>query len=330
MKDIQFINPEYFYLLLIIPILLVWYFLKIKKQTPSLSISTFAGVASIKPTWKTRLRHLPIIIRMFAFALIIVAIARPQSSSNHKNVQTEGIDIVIDLDVSTSMLSEDFKPNRLEAAKRTAMDFIDARENDRIGLVIFSAESFTQCPITIDHDVLKNLFESIKTGLLEDGTAIGMGLATSINRLKNSKAKSRVVILLTDGMNNAGLIAPITAAELAKQFGIRVYTVGVGTRGVAPYPFKTNFGIQYQNIEVKIDEDLLRKIADATGGKYFRATNNKALEKIYEEIDKLEKTKIDVMHYSRRSEEFLPYAIAGVALFLLELLLNLLVYKKLP
>jgi Ca-activated chloride channel family protein len=210
------------------------------------------------------------------------------------------------------------------------MDFIDERIDDRIGLVIFASESFTQCPITIDHDVLKNLFTSIKPDLLEDGTAIGMGLATSISRLKDSKAKSKVIILLTDGMNNRGFIAPLTAAEIAKSYGIRVYSIGVGTVGMAPYPFKTPFGTQYQNVEVKIDEDVLKNIAGLTGGKYFRATSNKVLKNVYQEIDKLEKTRVDVSIFSRRSEEFLPYAIGAALLFILEIFLRYTVFRKVP
>ena len=330
MKNIIFANPEYFYLLLILPLLVLWHFLKYKKQYPTLSMPSNESFAGAKPTLRQRLLHLPFALRIIALALLIIILARPQSSSSKRNVNTEGVDIVVALDISTSMLAEDFKPNRLEAAKKTATEFIDERTDDRIGLVIFASESFTQCPITIDHDVLKNLFTSIKPEMLEDGTAIGMGLATSISRLKDSKAKSKVIILLTDGMNNTGFIAPLTAAEIAKNFGIRVYTIGVGTMGMAPYPFKTPFGTQYQNVEVKIDEEMLRHIAGLTGGKYFRATNNKILKNVYQEIDKLEKTRVDVSIFSRRSEEYLPYAIAASLLLMLEILLRYTVFRKIP
>jgi Ca-activated chloride channel family protein len=271
-----------------------------------------------------------LVLRVVVIAFLVFALARPQSSSTSRNVSTEGIDIVIALDISTSMLSEDFHPNRVEAAKKTAMSFIDGRPDDRIGLVVFSGESFTQCPVTIDHDVLKNLFQSIKPGMIMDGTAIGNGIATAINRLKDSKSKSKIIILLTDGVNNMGLIAPLTAAEIAKTFGIRCYTIGVGTKGVAPYPFQTPFGIQYQNIPVQIDEDLLRQIAGMTGGKYFRATNNKTLENIYSEIDKMEKTRIDVAIFNRHAEKFLPYALLAGLFLMLELLLRYVVFRKIP
>jgi Ca-activated chloride channel family protein len=330
LKNIIFANPEYFYLLLILPVLIGIYFYKRNKHYPTISFPSEDGYGTAKPSLRLKLIHIPFALRIIALALLIVVLARPQSSSSKRNVNTEGVDIVVAIDISTSMLAEDFKPNRLEAAKRTAMDFIDERIDDRIGLVIFASESFTQCPITIDHDVLKNLFTSIKPDLLEDGTAIGMGLATSISRLKDSKAKSKVIILLTDGMNNRGFIAPLTAAEIAKSYGIRVYSIGVGTVGMAPYPFKTPFGTQYQNVEVKIDEDVLKNIAGLTGGKYFRATSNKVLKNVYQEIDKLEKTRVDVSIFSRRSEEFLPYAIGAALLFILEIFLRYTVFRKVP
>jgi len=231
------------------------------------------------------------------------------------------------------MLAEDFKPNRLEAAKKTALKFIEDRVNDRIGLVVFAGQSFTQCPITFDHDVLKNLFSSIKASdkmAIQDGTAIGMGLATAVDRLKESRAKSKVVILLTDGVNNTGIVAPITAAEIAKTFDVRVYTIGVGSKGKAPYPMQTPFGKQYTNVDVEIDEAVLKDIASITGGKYFRATGNKGLEKIYTEIDKLEKTKIDESIFSRKTEEFLPFAIAAAILFFIELLIRYVYLRRIP
>ena len=330
MKDLVFANPEWFWLFVLLPILIVWYILKHRQQTSEIKMSSIEGLALSKPTWKIRFRHILFVLRMLSFAFIIFVLARPQSTSSKKNVRTEGIDIVMVLDISTSMLAEDFRPNRLEAAKKTAMEFIDMRIDDRIGLVVFAGESFTQSPVTIDHDVIKNLFKDLKTGLIEDGTAIGMGLATSVNRLKESKAKSKVVVLLTDGINNTGIIAPFTAAEIAHSYNIRVYTIGVGTRGMAPYPFQTPWGIRRQYVDVKIDEELLRHIARLTGGKYFRATNNKALEQIYKEIDAMEKTRIDVSVYSRRSEEFLPFALGAAIAFLLELLLRFFVFRKIP
>lgn len=273
------------------------------------------------------LRHLGIVLRSLALVALIVALARQQSSLSWQNSTTEGIDIMIASDISGSMLAEDFHPNRLEAGKDIAIDFIKDRPNDRIGLVIFSGESFTQCPLTIDHDVLINLYHDIKNGMIEDGTAIGMGLATAVNRLKDSQVKSKVVILLTDGSNNTGSIPPITAAEIAKQFGIRVYTVGLGTRGYAPYPVQTPIGIQYQQVPVDVDEGTLTKIANITGGKYFRATNNKTLKNIYEQIDKLEKAKIDVTQYHKKTELFLPLALIALLLLALEFLLKNTVLK---
>jgi Ca-activated chloride channel family protein len=326
----QFANPELFWLFVLIPLMIVWYVFKHKKQYTSLTFPSIASFEKNELTLKQKLIHLPFILRLILVSLIIIILARPQSSSSSRSVKTEGIDIVIALDISGSMLSEDFKPNRLEAAKKTAMEFIDDRLNDRIGLVIFSAQSFTQCPITVDHDVLKNLFKSIKSGMVQDGTAIGMGLATSVDRLKDSKAKSKVVILLTDGINNTGLVAPMTAAEIAKTFGVRVYTIGVGTRGKAPYPVETPFGKQYINVDVQIDEALLKDIATSTGGKYYRATGNKALESVYKEINTLEKTKIDESIFSRRDEKFHPFAIAAIGILLLEILLRYFYLRKFP
>jgi Ca-activated chloride channel family protein len=243
---------------------------------------------------------------------------------------TEGIDIMISLDISGSMQAMDFKPNRLEAAKEVAIDFINGRPNDRMGLVIFAAESFTQCPLTVDHTVLSNLFRDVRIGMLEDGTAIGMGLATAVNRLKDSDSKSKVIILLSDGENNSGTIAPLTAAEIARTFGIRVYTIGVGTIGTAPVPINTVFGQQIQQVEVKIDEAMLSEIAKITGGQYFRATNRAALENIYKEIDEMEKIKIEVQEYTRYAEHFLPFALIATLLLLLEIVLRNTVLRTLP
>ncbi len=330
MKDIQFANPEFLYGLIILPLLILWYVLRDRKNHPAIKVSTFSGFAKAGTTMRPVLRHLLFVFRLFAIGLLIIAVARPQSSSSKRNQTTEGIDIVLALDISGSMLAEDFKPNRLEAAKETAVKFIEGRQNDRIGLVVYASKGFTQCPITIDHDVLKNLMNDIKTGMIDDGTAIGMGLGTSVQRLKDSKAKSKVIILLTDGVNNTGNISPLTAAEIANTFDVRVYTIGVGSRGTAPYPFKTPWGTQYRNVEVKIDEDVLKEIATMTGGKYFRAANRKALENIYGEIDKLEKTKIEVTEFTKYTEEYFPFAIAAGIFFVLELLLRLTVFRRLP
>ena len=256
--------------------------------------------------------------------------ARPQIFTKQKHTNIEGIDIIMALDVSGSMRAMDLEPNRLEAAKTVAKQFIDGRKNDRIGLVIFSGEAFTQCPLTTDHNVLKSLFEPIKSGMIEDGTAIGDGLATAINRIKDSEAISRVIILLTDGVQNSGSIDPISAANIAKEYGIRVYTIGAGSKGKAPMPVQTNFGEQIMDVEVNIDEEILQKIAVTTEGKYFRATSNKSLEKVYAEIDKLEKSKIDVNIFQNKSEEFLVFAIAAFALLLVEFLLRLTIFRIKP
>lgn len=312
---IEFAHPVFLWLFIIIPIMIAWYVWREQKLHGSLSVSAVKGFSLPQKSIVPRLRHAGIVLRSLAIAALIIALARPQSSLSWQNTTTEGIDIVIASDISGSMLAEDFQPNRLEAGKNIAIDFIKNRPDDRIGLVIFSGESFTQCPLTIDHDVLINLFKDVKNGMINDGTAIGMGLATAVNRLKDSEAKSKVVILLTDGSNNAGSISPTTAAEIAKQFNIRVYTVGIGTKGFAPYPVQTPFGIQYQRIPVDVDEATLTKIADVTGGKYFRATDNETLKHIYEQIDKLEKAKIDVTQYHKKTEMFLPFAL--IALFFL-------------
>jgi Ca-activated chloride channel family protein len=256
--------------------------------------------------------------------------ARPQSTDNLREVTTEGIDIMVSLDISGSMQAMDFKPNRLEAAKDVAIEFISGRQNDKMGLVVFAAESFTQCPLTIDHATLINLIQDVNFGMLTDGTAIGMGLSTAVSRIKDSNAKSKVIILLTDGVNNRGEIHPLTAAELAKTFGIRVYTIGVGSHGTAPVPVNTVFGQQVQQMEVKIDEEMLREIADMTGGKYFRATNKNKLKEIYEEIDQMEKTKIEVKEYTKRSEEFILFALLALAFLLTEIVLRNTVLRNLP
>lgn len=317
-KSIEFAHPGFFWLFIIIPLMIAWYIWREQKSYGRLSVSAVKGFAIPSKSIIPRLRHLGIILRSLSLAALIIALARPQTSLSWQNTTTEGIDIVIASDISGSMLAQDFQPNRLEAGKNIAIDFIKNRPDDRIGLVIFSGESFTQCPLTIDHDVLINLFKDIKNGMVDDGTAIGMGLATAVNRLKDSEAKSKVVILLTDGSNNMGSIPPITAAEIAKQFNIRVYTVGIGTKGFAPYPVQTPYGIQYQRMPVDVDEGTLTKIASITGGKYFRATDNEKLKDIYEQIDKMEKAKIDVTQFHKKTEMFLPFALIALLFLVLE------------
>jgi len=329
-EGLTFKNPELFYLLLVIIPMAAWYIFRQKRNTASIQVSSTASVFKAPKTIRHYLRHLIFVCQIIAIAFFVVVLARPQSSSNWENVTTEGIDIIISLDISSSMLARDFSPDRLEAAKNVAMEFISGREYDRMGLVVFAGESFTQCPLTTDRAVLLNLFKDIQSGLIEDGTAIGNGLATAVSRLKDSEAVSRVVILLTDGENNRGEVAPMTAAEIAKTFGIRVYTVGVGTVGTAPYPVQTPFGIELRDMEVKIDEDLLTQIANITGGQYFRATSNKKLEEIYREIDKLEKSKIDVQQYSRKSEEFLPFALLGALFLVAALFLRTTIFRSIP
>jgi len=330
MGGMTFANPEYLFLLVLVPIALVWYWKRQRKQLTEMQVSTVKVFLTIPRTGRQRLRHALFVLRMLALIFLIVALARPQSTSGGENVTTEGIDIVLATDISGSMLAEDFRPNRIEASKKVAIDFIEGRPNDRISLVIFAGESFTQCPLTIDHPVVVNLIKQVKSGMIEDGTAIGSGLATAVSRLKDSKAKSRVIILLTDGVNNRGSIDPMTAAQIAQTFGIRVYTVGVGTIGVAPYPVQTPFGTQYQNVPVEIDETLLKNIAELTGGKYFRATDNRTLKDIYQEIDRLEKTKIEVLQFRRHTEEYYGAAMSAGILLLMEVMLAQTVFRKIP
>ncbi len=330
MMDITFANPEILFLLLLIPGLAVWYYYRLHAKESDVRYSTLEPFAMVKYSAKERLRHLPFILRMAALALVIIALARPQSSSKGQNVYSEGIDIVLALDISGSMLAEDFQPNRIEAAKNVAQDFISGRTNDRIGLVIFSGESFTQCPLTVDYEVLKTLIKPLKSGMIEDGTAIGLGLANAVNRLRESKAKSKVIILLTDGVNNRGEIDPISAAQIAQSYGIRVYTVGVGTMGEAPYPMQTPFGIRYQMMPVEIDEKVLNQVAEMTDGKYFRATDNKKLRSIYQEIDKLEKTRVEVRSYRRYTELFYSFIIAALMLFVGDVVIKNTWLRKLP
>lgn len=328
MSDWEFAHIEFLWALAIIPLLVLWYVLKYWKRQAVIGFSSaqfFAG----KTGWKSKMHHVLFALRLLAIGTIIVALARPQSSSSWQDVKTEGIDIVIAFDISSSMLARDFEPNRLEAAKEVAIEFIKNRPDDRIGLVVYSGESFTQCPLTTDHDKLINLFEQLENGMVTDGTAIGMGLANAVNRLKESAAKSKVVILLTDGESNMGSIPPITAAEIAITFGVKVYTIGVGTKGQAPMPVQDMFGrVRYQNMDVNIDEETLTQIAELTNGQYFRATDNASLESIYTEIDTLEKTIIEETQYEKKYEEFFPLALIALGLLMLELILRKSLFKS--
>ncbi|MCF8371159.1 MAG: VWA domain-containing protein [Bacteroidales bacterium] len=331
MDNLVFLNKDFFYLFILVAAMIVWYVFKQKKANASIQTSTLSAFKGSGTGLRVYFRHLIFIFRVLVVSLLIIVLARPQSSLDWTNTTTEGIDIVIALDISGSMLAEDFKPNRLEASKDVAIKFINGRPNDKIGLVVYSGESFTQCPLTTDHAVLINLFKDIKNGMIEDGTAVGSGLATAVTRLKESTAISKVVILLTDGVNNAGDISPMTAAEIAKTFGVRVYTVGVGTMGMAPYPATDFFGRKvYQQMEVEIDEATLQDIARMTDGRYFRATNNTKLAEIYEEIDKLEKSKIEVKEYSKKQEEFLPFALAAALLLIMEVLMRQTFLRNIP
>ncbi len=326
----EFLHPEYLYLLLLVIPLIVWYVLRLSKTQASFKLASTSAFREMKPGFRVYLRHLPFALRIIAIALIIVVIARPQSVNSWEETETQGIDIVLALDVSGSMLAQDLQPDRLQAAKKVAAEFITDRPNDNIGLVIFAGESFTQCPLTTDHKVLLNLLNEIEFGMIEDGTAIGLGLATSVNRLKESESESRIVILLTDGTNNSGQIAPLTAADLARSYGIRVYTVGAGTKGMAPTPVNTPYGIRMQNMQVDIDEKTLTEIAAMTGGQYFRAQDTEGLRQVYDEIDEMEKYLISVQNVTRRKELFLPFALAALGLILLELLLRRTWLRSLP
>ena len=327
-KNITFGQPWFLLLLVMVPVLIAWYILKNNKRQGSIIISDVSarGLSS----WKTVLRHLPFVLRLLALIFIIAAIARPQTMYEEQNADGEGIDIVLCIDVSGSMTAQDLTPNRLEAAKKVAIDFVNKRLTDRIAVVIFSGESFTQCPLTTDHGVLISAIENIRNGLLEDGTAIGSGLSTSVDRLRASKSKSRIVVLLTDGENNGGLIDPETAKEIAKAFQIKVYTIGVGTDGYAPQPVNTPMGVVMQRAKVSIDEKQLKGIAAETGGRYFRAKNNEGLTGIYDEIDQLEKSKVEISTRARYTEKFFPFIAAALALLFLEMLLKFTVFRKFP
>ncbi|CQB88559.1 Mg-chelatase subunit ChlD [Chlamydia trachomatis] len=324
-----FAHPYYFLLLLLVP-LAIWLYLWREKRPATFTLSTIGAFRGRRVSWRTRLCWLPFALALLGFVSGVIALARPQSSNAYSTESTEGINIVLALDISGSMLAKDLQPNRFEAAKSVAGEFVSSRPYDNIGLVVFAGESYTQCPLTTDHAVLLNMINSVEMGLVNDGTAIGSGLATAVNRLKEIKEGSKVVILLTDGTNNSGTIAPVTAAEIAASFGIRVYTIGVGTMGEALFPIQTYLGIEYVNMPVEIDEASLKQIASTTGGQYFRATDNNSLHKIYEEIDQLEKVKMKVESFTQKEELFPPYLWVALILLFTALLLRSTLFRRMP
>lgn len=324
-----YLHPYAFLLLIAIPAVIYLYIARLRDPA-TFTLSTTGAFKNFKVTWRTRLHWLPFGLMILSYTAAVFALARPQTTSSTSEESTEGINISMVLDISASMLARDLVPNRIEAAKLVASDFITSRPHDNIGLVVFAGESFTQCPLTTDHAVLLNLLNTVEMGLIQDGTAIGNGLATAVSRLKDVEGKSKVVILLTDGTNNAGAISPKTAAEIAQSFGIRVYTIGVGTRGEAMYPVNTMFGIQYQPMQVEIDEEMLQSIAGITGGAYFRATDNASLSSIYKEIDQMEKVKLKVDNYTQKTEHFQFFVILALALAFLALLLRSTLFRSLP
>ncbi len=329
-NDINFAYPYFLYLLFLIPLIIAWYIWKNQEFKTDIRFSDISYFKGYHKTIRQRLRHLPFILRVIVFLLLVLALARPQSLSKAHDVDIEGIDIMISLDISGSMRAEDFQPNRMEAAKRTALEFIEMRPNDRIGMTVFSGQTFTLCPLTTDHELLTELVRSAHIGMIEDGTAIGDGLANAVNRLRESQAVSKVIVLLTDGINNTGMIDPLTAAEIAAMKDIRVYTIGVGSEGEVPYPFETRHGVQYQQVEIPVDEELLEKIAEMTGGEYFWANNPNKLEEVYEEIDQLERTKLDVKEYERKADEYYSFAMLAMIFFVIEAFLRYNVLKTLP
>lgn len=323
--------PHLLWLLVIPALLIVHYiYLELCGRRPHLRVSDIRYWKAGGNSVLSYLRHAPMLLRTVALSMIIIAIARPRSSSKMDKIDTEGIDIVLAMDVSTSMLARDFTPDRISAAKDIAIEFISQRPSDRIGIVVFAGESYTQCPLTTDRATLINLMKEIQTGLIEDGTAIGNGLATAVARMQGADAKSRVVILLTDGVNNRGEITPQTAADIAKTYGIRVYTIGVGANGTAPYPVITPWGVQMQDVEVEIDEDLLKGIAETTGGRYFRATDNTKLSEIYSEINKMEKARTTIDSFPVYKELFMDFALVALICLLLEVVFNAFILKRLP
>lgn len=320
---IHLAHPGILWLFLLYVPMIAWYIWKQRTAHAALEVSTVHPFARLKRPMKQYMQHLQFVLRLLAIGCLIVVLARPQTRDAWQKSRTEGTDMVIALDISSSMLARDFKPDRLEAAKKIAAKFISGRESDNMGLVVFAGEAFTGVPMTTDRAALTNYVTALSREMLEDGTAIGDGLATSINRIKDGKAKSKSIILLTDGSNNTGIVAPLTAAEIAHKMGIKVYTIGVGTNGTAPYPQVNMFGrIEYVPTPVVIDEETLKQVASITGGKYYRATNNKVLSEIFDEIDKLEKTELDVRHFSHTEDNYLPWALAALGIFLLELILR--------
>ena len=331
----EFVNKEYFFLLVLIIPYILWYFLKYKKSMPTMRISDTNAYLNAQYNWRVRIKHVPMLLRCIVYILIVFALARPQTHNSWNNKTVEGIDIMLAMDVSTSMLAEDLKPNRMEAAKEVASEFISGRPSDNIGLTIFAGEAFTQCPMTVDHTSLLNLLQNVRTdiasrGLIHDGTAIGMGLANAITRLKNSQTKSKVIILLTDGSNNMGDISPMTAAQIARSLGVRVYTIAVGTNKIAPYPMPIGGTIQYVNIPVDIDTKTLKNIASVTDGNFYRATNTNELKQIYRDIDKLEKTKMKVKKYSKHNEVYQLFVFAAFIFLFLEILLRNTLLRRIP
>ena len=330
---LTFANPNLLSLFVLIPILIFWYFRWNKKRFGTLRYSNLGVVKSVeKFSRKKKYRQLPFILRLLAISLLIFCFARPQSSHTEEEVITEGVDIVLALDISSSMLAEDFRPNnRLEAAKLVAKNFIQGRKNDRIGMVVFAAKSFTQCPLTLDYGILLNFIDEVESGMIEDGTAIGMAIANAANRLRDSKAKSKIVILLTDGQNNKGQLDPITAAKVAQAFDIRIYTVGVGKRGTALYPVDDPiFGKRYVQMPVQIDEKTLKEVAKITKCSYYRATDKESLDKIFQEIDQLEKTKIEIKQFARFKELFSTYLFMALGLIVVEVVLTNTKFRKIP
>lgn len=328
----RFADPEYLYLLILTPLLAYWYWTRRGMGSSKIRFSDVGIVKKVGKTTKQHLRHSVFLLRLSFLSMIILALARPQSGSKMRETSTEGVDIVLAVDVSTSMLAEDFKPNRLEAAKKVAADFISGRQNDRLGMVIFAGESFTQCPLTLDYGVLLSLLQSTKEADQEwDGTAIGMGIVNAVNRLRDSKAKSKIIILLTDGVNNKGQVDPITAARIAQSYDVKIYTIGAGTQGTALYPVNDRLlGKRYVPMPVEIDENVLQEIASITKGKYFRATNNKKLAEIYEEIGEMEKTKIEVQEFTRYDEFFVYFLGLGLIFFAVELVSTNTIFRKIP
>ena len=328
----EFKNPLFFLLLLVLVPYIVWYVLRFKQSLPSLKVPDTTKYVKVPKTFRLYLMHLPFLLRIILISLVVCILARPQSRHSWSNTDVEGIDIMLAVDVSTSMLAQDFKPNRVEALKEIAQRFIEKRPNDNMGLTMFAGEAYTQCPLTTDHTVLMNLYNSVDCnmaarGIIDDGTAIGDGIMNAILRLKESQAKSKVIILLTDGVNNSGNISPQTAAEIAKKYGIRIYTIGIGRNGMAPYPLPTGGTAM---LPVEIDEETMTKISRETGGQYFRAQKNAELDAIYQDIDKMERTKFNVKQFSRRGELYQPFALAALVALLLEILLRTVVLKRLP